>query len=79
MLPYANSPSDTFLPTANWHPAAGHYRRGWPVRFARRRWVGRTLQRLFGHRLLSERTLRTFGTFWLRVLMRQTYGEVLAV
>jgi flavin-dependent dehydrogenase len=52
------------------------YRRAWRDQFARRLWVGRTVQRLFGDERLSEWAIRAFGRapFLLRQVVRQTHG-----
>lgn len=57
------------------------YQRGWSQRFARRLWVGRTVQRLFGKPWLTEAGAWAFGTFKpaLRTVMRQTHGDVIKV
>lgn len=57
------------------------YQRGWSQRFARRLWVGRTVQKLFGKPWLTEAGAWAFGTFTpaLRTVMRQTHGEVMPV
>lgn len=54
------------------------YRTGWQQRFARRLWVGRTVQKLFGDERLSEAAVHVFGTFKpaLRGVMRQTHGAI---
>ena len=58
-----------------------HYQAGWNDRFARRLWVGRTVQKLFGDEWLSELAATAFGTFkpMLRGVMRQTHGSVVPV
>ena len=57
------------------------YQAEWSNQFARRLWVGRTVQRLFGDRWLSEAAVSVFGSFkpLLRGVIRQTHGPVLAV
>ncbi|MFD2569766.1 NAD(P)/FAD-dependent oxidoreductase [Spirosoma soli] len=57
------------------------YQRSWSAMFARRLWVGRNVQKLFGHPWLTEAGIWAFGTFKpaLRSVMRQTHGDVLAV
>lgn len=57
------------------------YQAEWSARFARRLWVGRTVQRLFGDKWLSEAAVTVFGLFnpLLRGVIRQTHGDVLAV
>lgn len=57
------------------------YRTGWRNRFARRLWVGRTVQKLFGDEWLSELAVGAFGAFkpMLRGVMRQTHGSVVPV
>ncbi|GAA4396665.1 hypothetical protein GCM10023187_05020 [Nibrella viscosa] len=56
------------------------YQAEWSRLFARRLWVGRNVQRLFGDAWLSEWAVTLFGTFrpLLREVMRQTHGEVIA-
>ncbi|GAB3644180.1 NAD(P)/FAD-dependent oxidoreductase [Spirosoma arcticum] len=58
----------------------GQYQRGWSERFARRLWVGRTVQKLFGKPWLTEAGAWAFGAFKpaLRTVMRQTHGEVIS-
>ena len=55
------------------------YARGWSARFARRLWVGRRVQRLFGQPGLTEAGVWAFGAFKpaLRSVMRQTHGAVI--
>jgi menaquinone-9 beta-reductase len=57
------------------------YETRWHSLFARRLWVGRKVQRLFGNERLSELAVTAFGAFKpaLRGVMRQTHGEVIAV
>lgn len=57
------------------------YEAGWRGRFARRLWVGRTVQKLFGDEWLSELAVGAFGAFkpMLRGVMRQTHGAVVPV
>lgn len=57
------------------------YQRGWSARFARRLWVGRTVQKLFGKPWLTEAGAWAFGAFKpaLRTVMRQTHGTVIEV
>ncbi|GAB3938136.1 NAD(P)/FAD-dependent oxidoreductase [Larkinella terrae] len=57
------------------------YEKEWKNRFARRLWVGRTVQRLFGDKWLSEITVSAFGAFkpLLRGVIRQTHGEIVDV
>ncbi len=57
------------------------YQTGWRDRFARRLWVGRTVQKLFGDEWLSELAATTFGAFkpMLRGVMRQTHGSVISI
>ncbi len=57
------------------------YQRGWSARFARRLWVGRNVQKLFGRPWLTEAGAWAFGAFKpaLRTVMRQTHGEVIGV
>ncbi len=57
------------------------YQTGWRDRFARRLWVGRTVQKLFGDEWLSELAVGAFGAFkpMLRGVMRQTHGAVVPV
>ena len=58
-----------------------HYQRGWSERFARRLWVGRTVQKLFGRPWLTEAGTWAFDAFKpaLRTVMRQTHGDVVSV
>ncbi len=55
------------------------YQREWSARFARRLWVGRTVQNLFGNERLTEAAVWAFGAFRpaLRGVMRQTHGAVI--
>ncbi len=57
------------------------YETRWRTLFARRLWVGRTVQRLFGDEWLSELAVTTFGAFKpaLRGVMRQTHGAVIPI
>lgn len=57
------------------------YEQRWKALFARRLWVGRTVQRLFGNVRLSELAVSAFGLVKpaLRGVMRQTHGEEVAV
>ncbi len=57
------------------------YQQCWSALFARRLWIGRTVQHLFGNPWLTEATVRTLGTFKpaLRAIMRQTHGEVISI
>jgi hypothetical protein len=57
------------------------YEMRWKALFARRLWVGRTVQRLFGDKRLSELAVSAFGLYKpaLRSVMRQTHGNVLAI
>ncbi|RIV18407.1 NAD(P)/FAD-dependent oxidoreductase [Fibrisoma montanum] len=57
------------------------YQLAWSQRFARRLWVGRTVQRLFGDKWLSEAAVSVFGAFKpaLTSVMRQTHGEMVPV
>ncbi len=57
------------------------YQSGWRERFARRLWVGRTVQKLFGDEWLSELAVSAFGAFkpMLRGVMRQTHGSIVPV
>jgi flavin-dependent dehydrogenase len=54
------------------------YQHRWSTLFARRLWVGRNVQKLFGHPWLTEAGVWLFGTFKpaLRSVMRQTHGDV---
>lgn len=54
------------------------YQTDWQRQFARRLWVGRRVQQLFGDKWLSELTLSFFKTFppLLPTLIRQTHGKV---
>lgn len=53
----------------------------WKKLFARRLWVGRTVQGFFGDEWLSELAVSAFGLYKpaLRGVMRQTHGDVVAV
>ncbi|RRB06777.1 NAD(P)/FAD-dependent oxidoreductase [Larkinella rosea] len=55
------------------------YEKEWKSRFARRLWVGRSVQRLFGDKWLSEMAVLAFGAFkpLLRGVIQQTHGPVL--
>ncbi|HLL94410.1 MAG TPA: hypothetical protein VK404_05495, partial [Spirosoma sp.] len=57
------------------------YQHGWSERFARRLWVGRTVQKLFGRPWLTEAGVWAFSAFKpaLQTVMRQTHGEVLGI
>jgi menaquinone-9 beta-reductase len=57
------------------------YQREWSRVFARRLWVGRTVQNLFGKAWVSEAAVAAFGYVRpaLRGVMRQTHGEVIPV
>lgn len=57
------------------------YEARWNALFARRLWVGRTVQRLFGDEWLSELAVSAFGLYKpaLRGVMRQTHGEVVPI
>ncbi|MBO0948704.1 NAD(P)/FAD-dependent oxidoreductase [Fibrella forsythiae] len=57
------------------------YQTNWSVLFSRRLWVGRTVQKLFGHSWLSEAAVATFGAVKpaLRAVMKQTHGQVIPV
>lgn len=57
------------------------YQREWSAQFARRLWIGRTVQRLFGKAWLSEITVQALGvcTPALRGIMQQTHGTPIAV
>ncbi len=57
------------------------YQRGWSAQFARRLWVGRQVQRLFGDEWLSEAAVSVFGLAkpLLGAVMKQTHGPVLPV
>lgn len=54
------------------------YERRWKTLFARRLWVGRTVQGFFGDKWLSELAVSAFGLYKpaLHGVMRQTHGEV---
>ncbi|GAA4459687.1 hypothetical protein GCM10023189_33710 [Nibrella saemangeumensis] len=56
------------------------YQTAWSGLFARRLWVGRNVQRLFGDAWLSEWAVTLIRTFppLLQTIMRQTHGEVIA-
>jgi menaquinone-9 beta-reductase len=53
----------------------------WQRLFGRRLWVGRTVQNLFGKEWVSEAAVAAFGYVRpaLRVVMRQTHGEVIPI
>nr|WP_138500188.1 NAD(P)/FAD-dependent oxidoreductase [Spirosoma lacussanchae] len=73
--------SDAFLRNQLSRPALErHYQQAWSAQFARRLWVGRTVQKLFGRPWLTEAGIRAFGAFKpaLRTVMRQTHGQVIA-
>ncbi|WP_266365670.1 NAD(P)/FAD-dependent oxidoreductase [Tellurirhabdus rosea] len=54
------------------------YEQEWQRQFARRLWVGRTVQKLFGAPRLSELAISVFGFKpLLHGVMRQTHGKVL--
>ena len=57
------------------------YQSEWSRLFARRLWVGRTVQNLFGRSWLSEAAVTAFGLVKpaLRTVMKQTHGEVIPV
>ncbi|GAB3492643.1 hypothetical protein GCM10027341_06990 [Spirosoma knui] len=57
------------------------YQQRWSALFAQRLWVGRNVQKLFGHPWLTEAGVWLFGTFRpaLRSVMRQTHGEIVEV
>jgi menaquinone-9 beta-reductase len=57
------------------------YEARWRTLFARRLWVGRIVQRLFGNERLSELAVTAFGAVKpaLRGIMRQTHGKVIAI
>lgn len=57
------------------------YQHGWSAQFARRLWVGRTVQKFFGRPWLTEAGILAFGAFKpaLRSVMRQTHGEVVRI
>lgn len=57
------------------------YETRWKKLFARRLWVGRTVQGFFGDEWLSELAVSAFGLYKpaLRGVMRQTHGDVVAV
>jgi len=53
------------------------YQKAWQYLFARRLWVGRTVQHLFGDAWLSELALSAFSLYKpaLRRVMRLTHGQ----
>lgn len=57
------------------------YQLGWSERFARRLWVGRTVQKLFGKPWVSEAGAWAFGAVKpaLWAVMRQTHGAVVPI
>lgn len=73
--------SDLFLQKQIGRPRLEQqYQAEWSRLFARRLWVGRQVQRLFGDAWLSEWAISLFGTFrpLLRSVMRQTHGDVIS-
>ena len=54
-----------------------HYTETWKKQFAKRLWVGRQIQRLFGQQLITELFIRILKPFpgLIRWLIRQTHGE----
>ncbi|MBB6609897.1 NAD(P)/FAD-dependent oxidoreductase [Pontibacter sp. Tf4] len=54
-----------------------NYSRAWKKQFANRLQLGRTVQHLFGHPVLSEVTIKTLKhlPFAVQLLMRQTHGQ----
>ncbi len=63
------------------HELENEYQRAWSALFARRLWVGRTVQKLFGNERVSELAVRIFGAVKpaLRGVMQQTHGSVIPV
>lgn len=63
------------------HELENEYRRAWSRLFARRLWVGRTVQKLFGNERVSELAVGFFGAVKpaLRAVMQQTHGSVIRV
>ncbi|WP_234734398.1 NAD(P)/FAD-dependent oxidoreductase [Tellurirhabdus bombi] len=57
------------------------YQQAWSKLFARRLWIGRTVQQLFGSRWLTEIAVTTLGAAkpLLREVIRQTHGKIISV
>ncbi|WP_338875517.1 NAD(P)/FAD-dependent oxidoreductase [Spirosoma sp. SC4-14] len=55
------------------------YQQSWANQFARRLWIGRTVQRFFGKTWLTEHAVRTLDVVkpMLRTIIRQTHGNVM--
>lgn len=67
-----------YQPTAHWRQDAleAAYKNAWHTMFARRLWVGRQFQQLFGQPLVSSMALALLRLKPLgRVLVRQTHGR----
>jgi flavin-dependent dehydrogenase len=57
------------------------YQQAWSRQFARRLWVGRTVQRLFGSRWLTDLVVRTLQHSQpaVQTIMKQTHGQIIPV
>ncbi len=57
------------------------YQTAWSQQFARRLWVGRHVQQLFGSARVTDAAVRFFGAFppLLSAVIRQTHGRVVTV
>ncbi|QKZ14461.1 NAD(P)/FAD-dependent oxidoreductase [Spirosoma sp. KUDC1026] len=57
------------------------YQQMWSRQFARRLWVGRTVQRLFGSRWLTDLVVQTLQHAQpaVKTIMKQTHGQVIPV
>lgn len=58
-----------------------HYQQAWSRQFARRLWVGRNVQRLFGSQWLTDFVVRTLqhAKPAVKTIMKQTHGQVIPV
>jgi flavin-dependent dehydrogenase len=74
--------TDAFLHQKISRPELEHlYQQAWSRQFARRLWVGRTVQRLFGSRWLTDLVVRTLQHSQpaVQTIMKQTHGQVIPV
>jgi flavin-dependent dehydrogenase len=74
--------TDAFLQHKINRPELEHlYQQAWSRQFARRLWVGRTVQRLFGSRWLTDLVVRTLqhSQPTVQTIMKQTHGQVIPV
>jgi flavin-dependent dehydrogenase len=74
--------TDAFLQHKINRPELEHlYQQAWSRQFARRLWVGRTVQRLFGSRWLTDLVVRTLQHSQpaVQTIMKQTHGQVIPV